>query len=69
MLEAPDMDMARVLLDGIIDDSGAKAPAVVNRLEAGFGDATAAMALPESLRGRLQMTGCAELLNEEVRRR
>ena len=69
MFEAPDMDTARVLLDGIIDDFGAKAPGAVSRLEAGFEDAMAVMALPENLRKRLRTTNCAERLNEEVRRR
>ena len=41
MFEAPDMDIARALLDGIIDDFGAKAPGAVSRLEAGFEDAMA----------------------------
>ncbi|NLH94182.1 MAG: IS256 family transposase [Candidatus Cloacimonetes bacterium] len=69
MFEAPDMDTARVLLDGIIDDFGAKAPGAISRLEAGFEDAMAVMALPECIRKRLRTTNCAERLNEEVRRR
>jgi len=69
MFEAPDMDIARALLDGIIDDFGEKAPGAVSRLEAGFEDAMAVMALPANLRKRLRTTNCAERLNEEVRRR
>lgn len=63
------MDTARVLLDGIIDDFGAKAPGTVSRLEAGFEDAIAVTALRQCLRKRLQTTSSAERLNEETRRR
>jgi putative transposase len=59
MFEAPDTDTARVLLDGIIDDLGARDPGAIGRLEAGFEDAMAVMALPESVRKRLRTTNCA----------
>ncbi|OPZ65755.1 MAG: Transposase, Mutator family [Firmicutes bacterium ADurb.Bin506] len=69
MFEAPDMNTARELLGGIINDFSGRAPNAIDRLEAGFEDAMAVMALPECLRKRLRTSNCAERLNEEVRRR
>lgn len=69
MFEAPDMNTARELLAGIIKDFSDLASNAVDRLEAGFEDAMAMMALPECLRKRLRTSNCAERLNEEVRRR
>jgi putative transposase len=69
MFEAPDMNTARELLSGIINDFSGRAPNAIDRLEAGFEDAMAVMALPECLRKRLRTSNCAERLNEEVRRR
>lgn len=69
LFESPDMETARTLLDGIIKDFAAKAQKAVERLEAGFEDAMAVMALPQCLRKRLRTSNCAERLNQEIRRR
>lgn len=46
-----------------------RAPTALATLEAGFDDATAALALPEPYRRRLRTSNAMERLNEEVRRR
>jgi len=45
------------------------APKAIERLEAGFEDAMAIMALPECIRRRLRTTNAVERLNREIRRR
>ena len=69
MFEAPDINTARELLNGIVADFGDLAPKAIERLEEGFDDAMAVMVLPECLRKRLRTTNCAERLNEEIRKR
>lgn len=69
VFDAPDMETARSLLSGIIRDFGSKAPRAIERLEAGFEDAMAVMALPSQYRKRLRTTNAIERLNEEIRRR
>ena len=69
MFDAPDIETARGLLGGIIRDFGSKAPRAIERLEAGFEDAMAVMALPSQYRKRLRTTNAIERLNEEIRRR
>ena len=46
-----------------------RAPKADKRLEEGFDDAMAVMALPERYRKRLRTTNALERLNEEIRRR
>lgn len=46
-----------------------RAPKAVERLEEGFDDATAVMALPGKYRKRLKTTNGVKRLNQEVRRR
>ncbi|WP_423244351.1 transposase [Desulfofundulus thermobenzoicus] len=48
---------------------GARAPKAVERLEAGFEDAMAVMALQDRYRKRLRTTNWVERLNQEIRRR
>lgn len=69
IFDAPDMETARRLLNETIEAFGARAPKVVERLEAGFEDAMAVMALPERYRKRLRTTNGVERLNQEIRRR
>ncbi|WHX48234.1 IS256 family transposase [Paenibacillus woosongensis] len=69
ILEAPDPDTARMLLNQTISAYGDKAPKAMRTLEAGFDDATAVLSLPEKYRKRLRTTNSVERLNEEVRRR
>jgi len=69
MLNAPDIETARDLLDAIVSEYAQKAPRAVSCLEAGFDDAMAVMALPEPYRRRLRSTNGLERLNREVRRR
>jgi putative transposase len=69
ILEAPDPDTARILLNQTMSAYGDKAPKAMRTLEAGFDDATAVLSLPEKYRKRLRTTNSVERLNEEVRRR
>jgi len=69
ILEAPDMDTARLLLNQTLETFEKKAPRAMKVLENGFDDATAVHALPEKYRRRLRTTNGVERLNEEIRRR
>lgn len=69
VFEAPDIDTARNLMRDLLADFENRAPKAVEKLEAGFEDAMAVMALPESYRKRLRTTNSIERLNEEIRRR
>ncbi|MBE3572946.1 MAG: IS256 family transposase [Moorella humiferrea] len=69
IFEAPDMDTARKLLEEAVQEFEAVAPKAIERLEAGFEDAMAVMALPEPVRRRLRTTNAIERLNREIRRR
>ncbi|CCQ94343.1 hypothetical protein CULT_1810007 [[Clostridium] ultunense Esp] len=69
ILDAPDVDTARLLLKQVVDEYGEKASKAVNILESAFDDVTAASVLPERYRKRLRTTNGQERLNEEIRRR
>ena len=69
ILDAPDMDTARLLLNQTIEVYETKAPKAMAVLEAGFEDATAVLLLPKTYRKRLRTTNGLERLNEEIRRR
>lgn len=69
IFDAPDLDTARRLLERVVQEFEAVAPKAVERLEAGFEDAMAVMALPEPVRRRLRTTNAIERLNREIRRR
>jgi transposase-like protein len=69
IFDAPDMETARRLLNETIEAFVARAPKAVERLEAGFEDAMAVMALPGRYRKRLRTTNGVERLNQEIRRR
>ncbi len=69
IFDAPDMETARRLLNETIEAFSARAPKAVERLEAGFEDAMAVMALPGRYRKRLRTTNVVERLNQEIRRR
>jgi transposase-like protein len=69
ILEAPDPETARILLQQTIASFGEKAARAIRTLETGFDDATAVLGLPEKYRKRLRTTNSVERLNEEVRRR
>ncbi len=69
ILTAPDEETARTLLNRVLEEYGEKAPKAIKVLEEGFEDATAVLALPESLRRKLRTTNSVERLNEEIRRR
>lgn len=69
ILEAPDMDTARMLLQQTLAAYEDKAAKAMRVLERGFDDATAVLTLPERYRKRLRTTNSVERLNEEVRRR
>lgn len=60
---------ARRLLNDLLKQYEAEAPKAMDRLEAGFDDATAVMALPEHYRRRLRTTNMVERLNRAIRRR
>jgi putative transposase len=69
IMEAPDPNTARMLLNQTLGAFGQKAEKAMRTLEAGFDDATAVLSLPEKYRKRLRTTNSIERLNEEVRRR
>lgn len=69
LLEAPDVTMARVLLNQIVTKYGDTASKAVALLEEAFDDITAVLPLPERYRKRLRTTNSVERLNEEIRRR
>lgn len=69
IFDAPDMETARRLLRETMEAYAHRAPKAVAKLEAGFEDAMAVMALPERYRKRLRTTNGVERLNEEIRRR
>jgi transposase-like protein len=56
-------------LELLVQEFEALAPKAVERLEAGFEDAMAVIALPEPIRRRLRTTNALERLNREIRRR
>ena len=68
ILDAPDLNTARLLLNQVLEAYETKAPKAMAILEAGFEDATAVMLLPEKYRKRLRTTNALERLNEEIRR-
>jgi transposase-like protein len=69
MLDAPNIEIARQLLTGILEKFSSKAPKAMDVLEKGAEDALAVLALPEYYRRRLRTTNSVERLNEEIRRR
>lgn len=69
ILDAPDIDTARLLLNQTLEAFEKKAPKAMQVLEEGFDDATAVLVLPERYRRRLRTTNGVERLNEEIRRR
>lgn len=69
ILDAPDVDTARVLLNQTLEAYENRAPKGMKVLEDGFDDATAILILPERYRRRLRTTNGVERLNEEIRRR
>lgn len=69
ILNAPDVDTARMLLSKTIEAYAKKAPRAIGILEKGFDDATTVLMLPEEYRKRLRTTNSIERLNEEIRHR
>ena len=69
ILDAPDVETARILLFQTIEAYEEKAAKAMSVLEAGFDDATAVLAFPERYRRRLRTTNSVERLNAEIRRR
>lgn len=69
IFDAPNMETARRLLNETIEAFGNRLPKAVERLEVGFEDAMAVMALPERYRKRLRTTNGVERLNQEIRQR
>ncbi len=69
ILEAPDEETARMLLDKTTSFYEDKAPKAMSTLEAHFYNASAVLLLPEKYRKRLRTTNSIERLNEEIGRR
>jgi transposase-like protein len=69
ILDAPDVETARMLMNKVVEDYGDKAAKAIAVLESGFDDMTAVLALPDRYRKRLRTTNGMERLNEEIRRR
>src|SRR5690606_38062537 len=69
ILDAADIETARMLLNEMLKVFEEKAPKAMRILENGFEDATAVLALPEKYHKRLRTTNSVERLNEEIRRR
>lgn len=68
IFDAPDLVTARRLMEETVRGYAERATKAVERLEAGFEDAMAVMALPERYRKRLRTTNGVERLNQESRR-
>ncbi|RJG22412.1 hypothetical protein DQX05_17205 [Paenibacillus thiaminolyticus] len=56
ILDAPDLEKARLLLDKTLETCSEKAERAMRILEQGFDDATAVMSIPEKYRKRLRTT-------------
>lgn len=69
LYDAPVVDIARTILNDIIDDYEEAAPKIINTLEEGFDDITAVLSLPIKYRKRLRTSNCIERLNQEIRPR
>ncbi|MCS3827797.1 transposase-like protein [Salinibacter ruber] len=69
VLGADSQEEARTRLDDLRERMEEKAPAALQALEDGFYEATAAEALPEKYRKRLQTTNMLERFIQEIRRR
>jgi len=69
VLDAPDLQTARLLLKQTLSSYESKAGKAMQILEEGFDDAAAVLALPERYRKRFRTTNGVERLNEEIRRR
>ncbi len=69
ILDAPDVETVRLLLNQIVANYSKKAPKAIQVLENGFDDITAVLSLPERYRKWLRTTNGMERLNEEIRRR
>lgn len=69
ILHAPDLTVARTLLQNFLVTYQEKAPKVTTLVEEAFDDVTAVLPLPEDYRRRLRTTNGMERLNEEFRRR
>jgi transposase-like protein len=69
IFEASNPLEARQELSETLSVFSGKAEKALERLEAGFEDATAVLSLPERYRKRLRTTNGMERLNEEIRRR
>ncbi len=69
VLEAPDTDTARMLLNQVLDDYRTKAAETMDIVEDGFEDAVVVLALPECYRKKLRTTNSLERLNEKICRR
>ena len=69
MLDAPDLQTARLLFSKTVEAYQDRAPKAMKTLETGFDDATAVLILPEKYRKRLRTSNAMERLIEEVRRR
>lgn len=69
ILYAPNLEVARTLLNAFLKDYQDKAPKVTELVEDAFDDVTAVLPLPEPYRRRLRTTNGMERLNEEFRRR
>lgn len=64
VLDAPDVETARVLMNKVAADYEENAPKAVRKLEDAFDDITAGLSLPERYRKRLRTTNGVERLNE-----
>jgi transposase-like protein len=69
ILDAPDVETARLLMNQVVSNYSEKAPKAIQVLENGFDDITAVLCLPARYRKRLRTTNGMERLNEEIRRR
>lgn len=69
ILDAPDLETARLLLNQVLQDLADKASKAMQLLEERLDDVTAVLALPERYWRRLRTTNSVERLNEEIRQR
>ncbi|MDD9150929.1 IS256 family transposase, partial [Sporolactobacillus sp. CQH2019] len=69
ILQAPDIETARTLLQKFLNDYDDPAPKATQLMEDGFDDVTAVLPLPEFYRRKVRTTNILERLNQEFRRR
>ncbi|WP_425539245.1 IS256 family transposase [Microaceticoccus formicicus] len=69
LYDAPTTEVARTVLNDILDEYSNTAPKAMELLDAGFDDITQVLNIPIKYRKRLRTSNIIERLNQEIRRR